>query len=140
MVDRWRHFLLENLLGGTQSGAMADTIFAAMQADPSLGIVFPDDPAICGWDQNEAGARLLAGPLGLDALPEAINFPVGTMFWIRPDVLRRFVDLKLDWADYPSEPLGADGSMLHALERLFGVVPAAMGKRCAVTWVDGVTR
>lgn len=140
MVDRWRHFLLENLLGGAQSGAMADTIFAAMQADPSLGIVFPEDPAVCGWDQNEMAARLLATPLGIGALPEAFNFPVGTMFWIRPDVLRRFVDLNLDWADYPSEPLGADGSMLHAIERLLGIVPTAMSKRCAVTWVDGVTR
>lgn len=140
MVDRWRHFLLENLLGGTQSGAMADAIFAAMQADPSLGIVFPDDPSVCGWDQNETAARLLAPLLGVGTLPKAFNFPVGTMFWIRPDLLRRFVNLNLTWADYPLEPLGADGSMLHAIERLLGVVPAALGKRSAVTWVDGVTR
>lgn len=139
-VDAWRHFLLENLLGGAQSGAIADTILGAMVADDQLGIVFPDDPTPWGWDNNEATARLLAGPLGVDTLPAQFNFPAGTMFWIRTDVLRRFVNLGIEWGDYPYEPLGPDGSMLHALERLFGVVPLAMGKRCGVTWVDGVTR
>ncbi|MGE4369098.1 MAG: rhamnan synthesis F family protein [Burkholderiaceae bacterium] len=140
MVDVWRHFLLENLLGGEQSGAMMDTIIAAMQTDDALGIVFPDDPTPWDWDNNVSAAQLLAGPLGVDALPEQFNFPAGTMFWIRGDVLRRFADLDLNWDDYPLEPLGPDGSMLHALERLFGVVPATLGKRCAVTWVDGVSR
>jgi len=62
------------------------------------------------------------------------------MFWVRTSVLSRFVGLDLKWSDYPSEPLPVDGTMLHAIERLFGIAPGAMGMACAVTNVRGVTR
>ncbi len=78
--------------------------------------------------------------MGLGMLPEQFNFPIGTMFWIRPSVLERFVTLDLGWEDYPAEPLPIDGTMLHAFERLFGVVPGLDGKTTLVTNVRGVTR
>ena len=33
-----------------------------------------------------------------------------------------------------------DGMMVHAIERLFGVVPGVMGMTCAVTNVRDLTR
>lgn len=139
-VEQWRCFLLENLLGGPQGGAMADTIVNAMQADPNLAIVFPDDPTPFGWDTNLATAEAVARRMRIPALPAHFNFPVGTMFWIRGDMLQPFVDLGLDWHAYPAEPLNTDGTLLHALERLFGAAPRAAGRECAVTWVPGVAR
>ena len=78
--------------------------------------------------------------MGHSNLPRAINFPLGTMFWMRSAALKSFVDLGLGWTDYPAEPLPDDGTILHALERLFGVVPALEGWECAVTNIHGVTR
>lgn len=140
VVDVWRNFLMENLLSGDNSGPMMDTILSQMTRNPAWGIVFPDDPAVLGWDDNRRSAELLAQKMKLGPLPDQFNFPAGTMFWIRSRALQPFVNLNLKFDDYPSEPLPIDGSLLHSLERLFGVIPRAMGMECALTSVPGVTR
>src|SRR5690606_28178685 len=94
-VERWRLFLLENTLGGSHAGAMMDTILAAMEGDPKLGIIFPDAPNPPGWDYNLGGAQALAKRMGITSLPVDFNFPAGTMFWMRSEALRPFVDLQL---------------------------------------------
>jgi lipopolysaccharide biosynthesis protein len=74
-------------------------------------------------------------------LPGAsMNFPVGTMFWARTAALKPLTDLNLQWEDYPEEPIPIDGSMLHAMERLIGIVPRLCGFRTVVTRVEGVAR
>jgi lipopolysaccharide biosynthesis protein len=136
---RWREFLLINLLGDAER-PMADRILAAMQADPELGLVFPDDPGCLGWTENRPHAKALAAQLEITDLPEAINFPVGTMFWARQGALSRLYNLGVSWDDYPSEPLGYDGTMLHAIERLLPQICLASGQRYAVTHVPGFSR
>lgn len=42
------------------------------------------------------------------------------MFWIRSSVLGKFVELELVWRDYAAEPLPIDGTIVHAIERLWG--------------------
>jgi glycosyltransferase involved in cell wall biosynthesis len=140
LISRWKNFLLENLLGGEKGGRMADSILTTMLHDPSISMVFPDDPHAMGWTENRPAAEKLAPRLGLSSLPEAFNFPIGTMFWMRTPLLKRFVDLDLSWEDYPPEPLPTDGSMLHGLERLFGVVATSDPFRLAVTYIPGVGR
>jgi len=139
-VSRWFDFLMENLLGGPKGGAMADTILERLRADPGIAIVFPADPNVVGWTANRPYAEPLAQRLGLPTLPQHLDFPVGTMFWIRAAHLARLVGLGLDWDDYPPEPLPYDGSMLHAIERLFGALCQDDGSTIATTVVRGVTR
>jgi lipopolysaccharide biosynthesis protein len=139
IAARWRDFLLMNLLGA-RGVPMADRITAALHTNPQLGLVYPDDPADIGWTQNRHAAEALAERLALPALPEAINFPVGTMFWARRGALSRLYELGLTWDDYPKEPLGYDGTMLHAIERLLPLICQSSGFHCAVTHVPGFTR
>ena len=134
----WFDFLLENLLGG--SAPMADIILGRMAADPSIGIVFPDDPHVVGWGANKPYAETLAARLDLPTLPENLAFPVGSMFWAKTEAIRPLFDLGLGWQDYPSEPLPYDGSMLHAMERMLPLVTAKQSTRVVVTNVVGVTR
>ena len=136
---RWREFLLMNLLGDA-GRPMADRILSTMQAEADLGLVFPDDPGCLGWTENRSHAEALAARLQLPNLPEAINFPVGTMFWARQGALTSLYELGLAWDDYPEEPLGYDGTMLHAIERLLPQVCLASGQRYAVTHVPGFSR
>ena len=138
MGEDWRLFLLENLLGGKSN--MADVILERMATDPSIGIIFPDDPHIVGWDKNRRYAEELCRQLGLDSLPNNFLFPVGTMFWARAGALTSIFDIGLDWQDYPMEPLPDDGSILHALERLLPFVVSKQGFRLLLTNVAGVTR
>jgi len=138
-AERWREFLLVNLLGDA-GRPMADQILATMQEHPDLGLVFPDDPGCLGWTDNRTHAESLATRLQLPPLPEAINFPVGTMFWARRGALSRLYQLGLSWDDYPAEPLGYDGTMLHAIERLLPQICLASGQRYALTHVPGFSR
>lgn len=140
VIARWVELLLSGTLGGNRAGATMDRILATMAAEPHIGLVFPDDPNIMGWTRNSGWGETLNERLGLGPLPEHFNFPVGNMFWMRAEVLKPFVDLGLDWSDYPPEPLPADGTMLHALERLFGIAPLALDRALAVTCTDGLSR
>ncbi len=139
-VENWVEFLMQNTVGGSSGGAMLDRIVTAMARSPDVGIVYPDDPHHIGWATNRAIADQLAKRLGISALPRQIDFPMGTMFWARSELIEKFVSLRLDWKDYPAEPLPVDGTMLHAIERLFGVAPAYFGMRTNVTNVRGLTR
>jgi glycosyltransferase involved in cell wall biosynthesis len=137
-VARWRDFMLENLVGGRRSRAMMDRIVHEMSTDATISLVQPDDPHVVGWTQNYEVALPLSRQLGMEELPRQIDFPVGSMFWMRSAALARFVDLGLSWEDYPPEPLAIDGTLLHAIERLFGV--AAPGTRVVATHTQGVNR
>jgi len=135
----WFEFLLGNLLGGP-SGPMADRILAALHRDKSLGMVFPDDPNVVGWDSNRPIAGVVAARLGIQELPEQLNFPVGTMFWARTAGLKPLMDLNLQWDDYPVEPVPYDGTFLHAVERLLPLMLVPLKLRYATTNVVGLTR
>jgi glycosyltransferase involved in cell wall biosynthesis/ubiquinone/menaquinone biosynthesis C-methylase UbiE len=139
-VEAWNMFLLENLLGGKRGGAMLDLILSWMVVDPGIGIVFPDDPHVVSWTKNRKHAEALADRMNYGDLPDELNFPIGSMFWVRSSMLSKFVELGLTWDDFAPEPLPMDGTMIHAIERLFGVIPGKMGLSCAVTNVRGVTR
>ena len=138
-ADAWSAFLLENLIGGKRGGAMLDIIMSTMGSDPTIGIVFPDDPHVISWTSNRKYADDLAACMKCGKLPEQFNFPVGSMCWMRSAVLEKFVELDLAWDNYAPEPLPIDGTSIHAIERLFGVVPATVGMTCVVTNVRGVT-
>ena len=139
-AEAWNTFLMENLVGGERGDAALDAILSAMEFDRAIGIVFPDDPHVISWTKNSTWAEDLAARMKLGKLPVEFNFPVGSMFWIRSSVLTKFVELDLAWDDYAPEPMPIDGTIVHAIERLFGVVPAALGMTCAVTNVRGLTR
>jgi glycosyltransferase involved in cell wall biosynthesis len=139
----WFDFLIENLIGGQSSGSMMDKILNTFFQDETIGMIFPDDPhidpKIMSWNENIQFAEKLKLKLGIDELPLNFNFPVGTMFWANTSLLLPFINLGLDWSDYPNEPLGYNGTLLHALERLF---PLALPKQFKIvtTNVFGITR
>ncbi len=117
VADRWRNFLWENLIGGR--APMMDTICEAFATDDQLGLVAPEDPHLNDWDLNREDGERLAKRLGMtQALTTHLDFPMGGMFWARTSALRHLLDARLQWDEYPPEPLPIDGTMLHALERI----------------------
>ena len=135
----WRDFLLDNLVGNRV--AALDAIVTAFEEDPLLGLVFPEDPSIMSWSDNYEIASQLAPRLGIAGkLPKAVEFPVGNMFYARPEALAPLFDAKFTWGDFPKEPVAYDGTMLHALERLTPIVCQQQGSKWVTTRVPGVTR
>jgi SAM-dependent methyltransferase/glycosyltransferase involved in cell wall biosynthesis len=124
--DRWRVFLWQHLIGDELP--MVDIIKQAFFDDPKLGLVFPEDPYLVGWDKNREIAQKLAARMGLrEPLPATFECPVGTMFWARPEALASLLRLVLAPDEYPSEPLPIDGTILHAIERLLPIVAEDAG-------------
>ena len=52
---------------------------------------------------------------------------IGNCFWARYDALKPLFDLNWDYEDFPEEPMPADGTVSHALERIHGYVAASEG-------------
>jgi len=139
-VETWGNFLWSNLLGDQMP--MMDAIIGELSRDPSLGLVFPDDPNVFGWGDNEPDSRLLAARMGMGTFHPSnhINFPAGSMFWGKTMAFKPLLDLNLSWEDYPAEPVGHDGTVLHAMERLIPEIVRYSGFHMAVTHVEGVRR
>ena len=139
-VKKWAAFLQKNLIG--ENGEMVDIILSRFATDPMIGIAYPDDPIIVGWFENYPNGKALLEGMGLPVPEEQrfFNFPVGSMFWARTAALKPLFELGLGWEDYPEEPIPQDGTILHAMERLLGVIPGLGGYRTLVTHVPGAGR
>jgi len=49
---------------------------------------------------------------------------IGNCFWAKYDALKPLFDMDLDYEDFPEEPMPYDGTINHALERIYGYVAA----------------
>lgn len=93
----------------------------------------PEDPT--GWMRNFPYAEdvVRRSGIGVDLRRDytPVFFPQGSMFWARGDFLRRFLELPLSFDDFPVEPIGVDGSLAHALERMFFLWGTGTGLKVA---------
>lgn len=124
-LSKWRHYLLDNLLGNTDS---IETIISYFEQDPQLGLVFPEYfPPISHmveWGSNFETTSRLCKKLGIHIeQSKEIQFPAGSMFWFRPDALQPiYKKLSLTLADFEPPAGEIDGSLAHAIERMFLIV------------------
>ena len=58
-------------------------------------------------------------PISKDKEPIA---PLGTMFWFRPKAMKLLFDQDWEYTDFPPEPNKTDGTLLHAVERIYSYV------------------
>ncbi len=65
--------------------------------------------------------------------PVAADFFAGSMFWVRPRALEPLLKLDLSATDFPAEQGQADGTLQHALERLFVAAADCCGFRAEDT-------
>jgi hypothetical protein len=130
--------MIENVLGGNKSGAMMDAILTRMATDKNLGAVFPDDPLVVGWGKNFPFAENLTKHLPGLQFPKQFNFPIGSFFWIQAEVFSPLVRANFAWSDYPDEPVPYDGTILHAIERVMGLLPGYTGHTTLSTHTQGI--
>jgi hypothetical protein len=133
-VRRWSDFLLTSVIGDPERGTgaiddiAADFVTAAVR--PSLYL--PQMSEALGWGKNRHIAAQVFQRLHPGPLPERFVFSPGTMFWATPSYLQPFEALDLPWHSLAPEPLPRDGTILHAIERLFGALAAARGDKVAI--------
>ena len=120
----WRGYLLDTLIGSPE---VVCGIFEAFAQAPRLGMLAPqhiDELRLwIRWGTNFATAETLAARMGFPLPRRApLDFPAGSMFWARSAALRPLLDLGLDFADFPDEHAQTDGTLAHAIERLYFLV------------------
>lgn len=133
----WRGYLLDNLLGSSDS---VRAIIAEFTDDSELGMLFPKPfPAVVGkmeWGSNYAMTADLLSRLDVSvADDDPPFFAQGTMFWFRPKALEPILGLGLQLEDFERDSSGAlhssgtvfDGTISHALERMLCIVTTAAG-------------
>lgn len=108
-------------------------IINTFDKNPRLGLLTPPPPnhgnfyETVGeeWSSNYDNTVQLAAKLGLkvniDCKKEPIA-PLGTMFWFRPNAMKTLFDFGWKYSDFPKEPNDFDGTLLHAIERIYPFV------------------
>lgn len=134
----------ENVL---KNGSFVENIINTFEKNPRLGLLTPPPPnhsdyyptVSFEWGYNYEKTLELYKQLGLN-IPiceqkEPIA-PLGTMFWFRPKALKRLFDKDWNYSDFPEEPNGTDGTLLHAIERIYPFVVQEEGFYPAWVMVD----
>ncbi len=138
--SQWRRYLLWSLMGSSERIAWQLGMF---QAEPRLGMLYPE--SFTGvplwahtWLSNLEVCRDLAHRLGFDIDPaDYIDFPAGSMFWARVEALRPLYALNIGLEEFPEECGQIDGTLHHAMERIFGALVRQQDFRIGVLPADG---
>ena len=133
----WRKYLLENLIGN-EPGTLG-FIIQLFERDPKLGFLFPPawsflfsrNTNLWGDIQNIKHCKSLLSKMHLKyQIKQSDMFPItsyGTMFWFRPKALEPILELGITYDDFEEEPIPSDGTLAHALERIFVLVGVSQG-------------
>ena len=129
----------QNMLGSKE---YVNNILTLFENEPYLGLLCPPPPNHADyypilsleWGPNfEATAKVakrlnLSCKMSPDLEPIA---PLGTMFWFRPEAMKVLLDYGWKYSDIPKEPINTDGTVLHAIERIYAFVVQDAGYYCA---------
>lgn len=122
-----RKLLFDALCGSRRAATASIEIFR----DPRVGVVgwrasFRSSRSY--WMDNKSRIERLATRMGVSE-PVLLGFFEGSMFWVRPAALARLRQLCLQTDDFEAELGQVDGTLHHAVERLFTVSAWADGFR-----------
>ncbi|KLI51882.1 rhamnan synthesis F family protein [Brachyspira hyodysenteriae] len=125
-INEWGEYLIENLI----SEEAINNILSNFILDDNIGIISPHIyyylfPYILYIDKDDMHhIKLLLNKLNINFEPKPENFvfPVGSMLWYRPKVLKPLFDLNLKYSDFPQEPIPKTGTIAHAIERIIGII------------------
>lgn len=121
-----------------------DNIIDTFEKNPRLGLLTPPPPnhgplyMTLGseWASNYDNTVKLAKKLNIRCnihwSKEPIT-PLGTMFWFRTKAMKKLFNYGWRYDDFPKEPNGVDGTLLHAIERIYGYVVQDAGYY--VAWI-----
>ncbi len=133
-TEKWIQCLWENMLGSTE---YIENIITTFYENPQLGLLVPPTPlsahfsmAITNtWSTNFPIAELLVDKMHLNCNLDYSKPPItiGTVYWARVQALRKLFDIEWKYEDFDEEPLEENGTISHAIERIFAYVAQDTG-------------
>ncbi|MGL4488056.1 MAG: glycoside hydrolase family 99-like domain-containing protein [Rhizobiaceae bacterium] len=134
----WRRELFGLLFEGFD-GTTAKQSHALLPKSTKIGMAGPTGSLRSlndSWviQNNKAGMDQILLKLHLQKLVKDFtvhSFFAGTMFWFRPAALEALSKAKFSDADFGVELGRVDGTLAHAMERVFGIISATSGHKLA---------
>jgi len=124
----WLDYCLESLLGNIE---IVKSIF---EKNEEVSIIFPEPPDFIkdqmnwGWNYNRVYKLMEMLGYKIDKY-DNLDFPAGSMFWFRVKDLKPIFDLNISLYLFEQENGQVDGTLAHAIERLFGIFVLKEGKK-----------
>lgn len=128
-TENWIQCLWENMLGGTE---YIENIIATLYENLELGLLAPPSPLsehcaiayVNSWYDNFDRVKLLASEMNLNCNLDYAKPPItlGTAFWAKTSALEKLFEIEWKYEDFDEEPLKIDGTISHAIERIFAYV------------------
>jgi len=125
----WQQSLFRHLCGDSQT---VNRIVALLRAGKA-GMVGPHEYYLTHphyWGANLAAVHTLMQSLSPKPLSEAdvpLGFFAGTMFWFNPKAISMLHHVPESLLVFEPENGKQDGTLAHAIERLFGILPRLSG-------------
>jgi lipopolysaccharide biosynthesis protein len=127
----WQEDMMGKLLGSPE---IIVRIKEAFEKHPDWGIIGPQGHVVPNnyfWHQNASNVIKLAESLAIPTEPIDFSYVAGSMFWFRPEALSLILHLDVHTQDFEPEQGQIDGTLAHAIERLFGMVADHAGYEIA---------
>lgn len=119
--NQWRSYLYDQLL--PRDPATMQNLLKQFNQNHSIGLLSPDGhhvPLKKFYGNNRNWINRLIQKLDLPQLKGSTKFIAGTMFWYKPTALNALIHQPIQTGDfYHFMPGQIDGSLAHALERIF---------------------
>jgi lipopolysaccharide biosynthesis protein len=124
--------------GQTLIDAVLSGRAAAFEADPKLGLLAPASARVrlgenASMVNNAVAVRRLADLIGEVPYGDATSFPGGSMFWGRVAAFEGLLKPKPHAYGFEPEMGRIDGTVAHAVERLFAALPESRGYKAEWT-------
>lgn len=124
------HKCNENIYG---TKAYVDNVVSLFQDDPQLGLAVAPEPnhgdffwtVQKEWTpdpNNVNNTKALLERLGVRVPIDGdhqVVAPLGSVFWFRPQAMKKLFEVDWQYSDFPEEPLPVDGTISHAIERSY---------------------
>jgi len=122
--SEWRNALINPLLGSKEN---VNNILDLFENNKKMGLVYPESTMfpywVYTWLSNRHSGQILINKLNLSVKPDGyIDYPLGSMFWFRPQAVKQLFSGVIGIDDFHEEPIPNDGTMAHALERIFALL------------------
>lgn len=126
---QWSDYLNQFLL---KDRHVITNVLRLFSQHDDLGMYYPTSfwmmPSwVHNWTCNKGFATPFVEDWEIDISESFLVYPVGGMFWAKPKALKQWLDKSYQYDDFPAEPLPADGSYLHAMERSLGLLAEKNG-------------
>ncbi len=140
ILRHWRQFIFNHLLRSQDTVTYILQLLAtdtAMVAPPDFIYLYHSE--VWDWGNLEKAQEVIdhsALHIDLKEIAPCAKFPQGTMFWCRTDMLKDLLAMNFTYEDFPQEPIPPNGTIAHALERLFFIWNYDKPTRCCLIYHD----